>query len=267
MADAGVLAQCLSKPSQATSTVHTGKGGGAEQTHLEGCCPLSGEGCLESGEKHQRRNGGCSESGKKHEQQDGGSSESGGKFQRWDVCCSESGVKHQQRDGGGSESGEKFQRRDGGCSESGVKHQQQDGGCSESGVQHHLESGNGCPEFERACLLPEPTTEYDWTADDLQQLQRVEYLIAADCIYDDHLTDAFFATVTHLLTAIPSLSSAYRHCLQHVFLLELDTEIRQGLIKQPRYWRVQFYLADIVRVSSLTLRWFLPEPYPRTLKP
>mmetsp|Transcript_12390 Transcript_12390/g.26063 ORF Transcript_12390/g.26063 Transcript_12390/m.26063 type:complete len:243 (-) Transcript_12390:1-729(-) len=60
-------------------------------------------------------------------------------------------------------------------------------------------------EAEGMCGLPVPSTDYAWTADDLRQVQRVDYLFAADCIYDDHLTDAFFATVKHIFAIAPSL--------------------------------------------------------------
>ena len=39
--------------------------------------------------------------------------------------------------------------------------------------------------------LPPASSEYGWQAGDVQQLQRLDVLLAADCIYEDVLTEAF----------------------------------------------------------------------------
>ena len=40
---------------------------------------------------------------------------------------------------------------------------------------------------------------YDWSPEDMTVLARCELILAADCIYDDDLTDAFFATLAAVL--------------------------------------------------------------------
>jgi len=41
---------------------------------------------------------------------------------------------------------------------------------------------------------------FAWTPDDVDELQRCDLILAADCVYDDDLTDAFFAALARVLS-------------------------------------------------------------------
>lgn len=41
---------------------------------------------------------------------------------------------------------------------------------------------------------------YSWTSSDLKDVERASMLVAADVIYRDDLTDAFFSTVERLMS-------------------------------------------------------------------
>lgn len=44
---------------------------------------------------------------------------------------------------------------------------------------------------------------YNWTSQELEEFQRASFLVAADVIYNDDLTDAFFSTLERIMSRSP----------------------------------------------------------------
>ncbi|XP_055529894.1 methyltransferase-like protein 22 [Wyeomyia smithii] len=78
------------------------------------------------------------------------------------------------------------------------------------------------PECKVSVTELDFTTKYEDYSDDLKnQLQDVEYVITADVIYDDTITEAFVLTLESLLLELPKLKSVYIALeKRYVFTLE-----------------------------------------------
>jgi len=108
----------------------------------------------------------------------------------------------------------------------------------------------------------------DWSTDDLRNLDKIDFILAADCIYDEALTDGFFACLQKLLRVNPkakawvalekrfnfelaSLSvqaNGYRRFLHHLGLAYIDGALTsmnrkasdKSLLLHGRQMRVEF---------------------------
>lgn len=51
---------------------------------------------------------------------------------------------------------------------------------------------------------------YTWTIQELEEFQRASFLVAADVIYNDDLTDAFFSTLERIMSQSPDKVGSVR---------------------------------------------------------
>jgi hypothetical protein len=94
-----------------------------------------------------------------------------------------------------------------------------------------------------ACAAePGPASQFMWTPEDTAQLDDLAYVVAADCVYEDHLTDAMMRSAAALLRRSQRPRPALLVALERRVCFSLDDLD----VRAPAYehWRSMFAAAD-----------------------
>ncbi|KAK3286658.1 hypothetical protein CYMTET_5796 [Cymbomonas tetramitiformis] len=96
---------------------------------------------------------------------------------------------------------------------------------SQGGVEHIQ-----VRELDWRCPLERPvetsSATFQWGADDLRRMKNLSYLVAADCVYDEPLTDTLFSCVKYLFRAYPSCRSLFVSLEKRVNFSLVDLQAR-----------------------------------------
>eukprot|EP00794_Sanderia_malayensis_P008726 gene8726-9657_t len=100
--------------------------------------------------------------------------------------------------------------------------------------------------LEDSYELTNCTGDFSWHYEDLVALENLDVILAADVIYDDHLTDAFFSTVMKLVKKSKNM--------QVSIFISVEKRIRQLQCSFPRYFnydRVKELLAVYTQMHPI----------------